>query len=296
VLRARETGAVATALTFDPSPRKVLRPESAPPRLSTNAQRMEWFGVAGLEAAVVLPFTLELARLSPEEFVVEILIRNLHIRAILVGENFRFGHRQAGDVKHLRELGMRYGFEVVIIPPVVYKDEIVSSTVIRREIAAGEVLHASCLLGRPFVLTGEVVSGTGTGRRFTFPTLNLAPEQELLPARGVYVTRTLLEGETKSRRSVTNVGMRPTFNGSGLSVETHLLDFVGDVTAKRIEVRFWKRLREEKKFSGAEELREQIAVDIANTHKFFSRLRRFRTVRLLSLSSRTRSPGFGEQG
>jgi phosphoribosyl 1,2-cyclic phosphate phosphodiesterase len=295
VLRAQETGAVATALTFDPSPRKVLRPESAPLRLSTSAQRMEWFGVAGLEAAVVLPFTLELARLSPEDFVVEILIRNLHIRAILVGENFRFGHRQAGDVKHLRELGTRYGFEVVVIPPVVYKEEIVSSTVIRREIAAGEVLHASCLLGRPFVLTGEVVSGTGTGRRFTFPTLNLAPEQELLPARGVYVTRTLLEGETQSRRSVTNVGMRPTFNGSGLSVETHLLDYAGEVTAKRIEVRFWKRLREEKKFSGAEELREQIARDIVNAHKFFARLRRFRTVRLLSLSFRTRSPGFGEQ-
>ncbi len=296
VLRAQETNAVATALTFDPSPRKVLRPESAPLRLSTNAQRTEWFGVAGLEAAVVLPFTLELARLSPEDFVAEILIRNLHIRAILVGENFRFGHRQAGDVKHLRELGTRYGFEVVVIPPVVYKDEIVSSTVIRREIAAGEVLHASCLLGRPFVLTGEVVSGTGTGRRFTFPTLNLAPEQELLPARGVYVTRTLLEGETKSRRSVTNVGMRPTFNGSGLSVETHLLDFVGEVAAKRIEVRFWKRLREEKKFSGAEELRAQIARDIANAHKFFARLRRFRAVRLLGSSSRTRSPGFGEQG
>jgi riboflavin kinase / FMN adenylyltransferase len=151
-------------------------------------------------------------------------------------------------------------------------------------------------LGRPFVLTGEVVSGTGTGRRFTFPTLNLAPEQELLPARGVYVTRTLLEGEAKSRRSVTNVGMRPTFNGSALSVETHLLDYVGEVGAKRIEVRFWKRLREEKKFSGAEELREQIARDITNAHKFFSRLRRFRTVRLLSLSSQTRSPGFGEQG
>jgi phosphoribosyl 1,2-cyclic phosphate phosphodiesterase len=296
VRRAQEAKAVATALTFDPSPRKVLRPESAPLRLSTNAQRMEWFGVAGLEAAVVLPFTLELARLSPEDFVVEILVRSLQVRAILVGENFRFGHRQGGDVKHLRELGMRYGFEVVIIPPVVYKGEIVSSTVIRREIAAGDVLHASCLLGRPFVLTGEVVSGTGTGRRFTFPTLNLAPEQELLPARGVYVTRTLLEGATKSRRSVTNIGVRPTFNGSALSVETHLLDYVGDVAVKRIEVRFWKRLREEKKFSGAEELRAQIARDIANAHKFFSRLRRFRTVRLLSLSSRTRSPGFGEQG
>jgi phosphoribosyl 1,2-cyclic phosphate phosphodiesterase len=279
VLRAQANGAVATALTFDPSPRRVLRPESAPLRLSTNAQRMEWFGIAGLEAVVVLPFTLELARLSPEDFVVEILVRNLHVRAILVGENFRFGHRQAGDVKHLRELGMRYGFEVAVIPPVVFKGEIVSSTVIRREIAAGEVLHASCLLGRPFVLTGEVVSGTGTGRRLTFPTLNLAPEQELLPARGVYVTRTLLEGETESHRSVTNIGMRPTFNGSALSVETHLLNYSGEIAAKRIEVRFWMRLREEKKFSGAEELRAQIARDIANAHKFFSRLRRFRSAR-----------------
>jgi phosphoribosyl 1,2-cyclic phosphate phosphodiesterase len=281
VLRAQETGAVATALTFDPSPRKVLRPESAPPRLSTNAQRMQWFGVAGLEGAVVLPFTLDLARLSPEDFVVEILIRNLQVRAILVGENFRFGHRQAGDVKHLRELGMRYGFEVVIIPPVVYKGEIVSSTVIRREIAAGEVLHASCFLGRPFVLTGAVISGTGTGRRFTFPTLNLAPEQELLPARGVYVTRTVLEGETESHRSVTNIGVRPTFDGSALSVETHLLDHSGDITVKRIEVRFWKRLREEKKFRGPEELRAQIARDIADSRKFFSRLRRFRSARQL---------------
>ena len=129
------------------------------------------------------------------------------------------------------------------------------------------------------MLTGEVVSGTGTGRRFTFPTLNLAPEQELLPARGVYITRTLLEGETKSRRSVTNVGMRPTFNGSALTVETHLLDYSGEVQAKRIEVRFWKRLREEKKFSGPEELRAQIAKDIASASRFFSRLRRFRAIR-----------------
>jgi phosphoribosyl 1,2-cyclic phosphate phosphodiesterase len=296
VQRARETNGVATALTFDPPPRKVLRPESAPLRLSTNAQRMDWFGVVGLEAAVVLPFTLELARLPPEEFVSEILVRGLQLRAVLVGENFRFGHRQAGDVKLLRALGSQHGFEVLIIPPVAYKGEIVSSTVIRREIAAGNVTHAACLLGRPVVLTGEVVSGTGTGRRFTFPTLNLAPEQELLPAQGVYVTRTLLEGETKSHRSVTNIGVRPTFNGAVLSVETHLLGYSGEITAKHMEVRFWKRLREEKKFSGPEELRAQIARDIANADKFFSRLRRFRTVHLLSLSSRTRSPGFGEQG
>jgi len=277
--RAEESGAVATALTFDPSPRRVLRPESAPQRLSTNAQRMDWFGSAGLEAAVVMPFTLELARLSPEDFVEEVLVRDLQVRVVLVGENFRFGHRQAGDVKLLRELAMRNGFEVVVISPVIYKGEIVSSTAIRKAISEGDVSHAACLLGRPFVLTGEVVSGTGTGRRFTFPTLNLAPEQELLPARGVYVTRTLLEGETQSRRSVTNIGNRPTFNGTALSVETHLLDYSGEIPRKRIEVRFWKRLREEKKFSGPEELRTQIAKDIVSADRFFSRLRHFRSAR-----------------
>ena len=277
--RAAESGAVATALTFDPPPRKVLRPESAPQRLSTNAQRMEWFGVGGLEAAVVMPFTLELARLSPEDFVVEILLRDLQVQAVLVGENFRFGHRQAGDVKLLRELGMRHGFEVVVIPPVIYRGEIVSSTAIRKAITAGDVTHAARLLGRPFVLTGEVVIGTGTGRRFTFPTLNLSTEQELLPGRGVYVTRTLLKGETRSRRSVTNVGMRPTFNGAALTVETHLLDYFGEVEGKSIEVRFWKRLREERKFSSSEELRAQIARDIVNAGRFFSRLRRFRSIR-----------------
>ena len=279
VQRAEKTKDVATALTFDPSPRRVLRPESAPMRVCTNAQRIEWFGTVGLEAAVVLPFTLDLARLSPEEFVEQILVRGLHVRAVLVGENFRFGHKQGGDVALLRELGARYGFAVEIIPPIALDGEIVSSTAIRREIAAGDVTHAARLLGRPFVLTGEVVSGTGTGRRFTFPTLNLKPEQELLPGRGVYVTRALLQGETKSRRSVTNVGMRPTFNGASLSVETHLLDFSGEVTAKRMEVRFWKRLREEKKFTGPEELRAQIAKDISSARRFFSRLRRFRSIR-----------------
>jgi riboflavin kinase/FMN adenylyltransferase len=279
VQRAAKTRDVATALTFDPSPRKILRPESAPMRVSTNAQRMEWFGTVGLEAAVVLPFTLDLARISPEEFVEQILVRGLHVRAVLVGENFRFGHKQGGDVALLRELGARHGFAVEIIPPVALEGEIVSSTAIRREIAAGNVTHAARLLGRPFVLTGEIVSGTGTGRRFTFPTLNLKPEQELLPARGVYVTRTLLEGESKSRRSVTNVGMRPTFNGASLSVETHLLDFSGEVTAKRMEVRFWKRLREEKKFAGPEELRAQITRDISSARRFFTRLRRYRTAR-----------------
>jgi riboflavin kinase/FMN adenylyltransferase len=279
--RALELKAVSTALTFDPPPLKVLRPESAPSRLSTNAQRIAWCSMLGVEAAVVLPFTMELARLAPEDFVEQLLVGDLRVAAILVGENFRFGHRQAGNVKLLRELGARLGFEVVIIPPVVYRGEIVSSTIIRREISEGDVSHAGRLLGRPFVLTGEVVGGTGTGSKFTFPTLNLAPEQELLPARGVYITRTCFPGESRSHRSVTNIGMRPTFDGTALTVETHLLDLRGEIPAKRIEVRFWKRLRAERKFSGPAELREQIARDIAAANRYFDRLRRLRSTQLV---------------
>jgi len=281
VERALETNAVSTALTFDPPPLKVLRPESAPPRISTNTQRLEWCSILGLEAAVVMPFTMELSRLAPEDFVEQILLGELRVATILVGENFRFGHRQAGNVKLLRELGERLGFEVVIVPPVVFRGEIVSSTIIRREIAEGDVSHAGRLLGRPFVLTGAVVSGTGTGSKFTFPTLNLAAEQELLPARGVYITRTCFPGDSQSRRSVTNVGMRPTFNGNALAVETHLLDFSGEIPAKRMEVRFWKRLRQEKKFSGPEELRRQIARDIDSANRFFNRLRKLRSAQLV---------------
>jgi len=280
VTRAREVNAIATALTFDPLPQKVLRPESAPLRISTTEQRLNCFAAIGMDAAVVLPFTLDLARLTPEEFVDQILVRDLHVRAVFVGENFRFGHKQAGNARMLLLLGAERGFDVVILPPVIHKGEVVSSTIIRREIADGDVADAARLLGRPFTLSGKVVPGTGAGRRFTFPTLNLAAEQELLPARGVYVTRTRIEGETRSRRSVTNIGVRPTFNGSSLSVETHVLEPLGEASPARIEVEFWKRLREEKKFNGPEELRAQIAKDIATTNKLFTRLRRFRSSRV----------------
>ena len=278
-VRARALGAVPTALTFDPSPRKVLRPETASPQISTIAQRMAGFRGLGLEAAVVLPFTLELSRLAPDEFVQQMLLRDLRIKALFVGENFRFGHKQAGDVHLLRKLGAENGFEVVVLPPVICRGEVVSSTLIRKEIADGDVARAARLLGRQFVLTGEVISGTGAGHRFTFPTLNLSAEQELLPRGGVYITRTCLDGEQPSRRSVTNIGTRPTFNGSALSVETHLLEAQLSSPPKRIELRFWERLRDEKKFSGPEELRGQIARDISRANRFFSRLRRFRSIR-----------------
>lgn len=280
VERAREIEAVATALTFDPLPQKVLRPETAPLRLSTTEQRLSCFAALGMDAAVVLPFTLDLAKLTPQEFVDQILVQHLQVRVVFVGENFRFGHKQAGNARMLLLLGAERGFEVVILPPIIHKGEVVSSTIIRREIACGDVSHAARLLGRPFVLSGKVVPGTGTGRRFTFPTLNLAAEQELLPARGVYVTRTFIEGESRTRRSVTNIGVRPTFNGSALSVETHVLEPLPEISPGRIEVHFWNRLREEKKFSGPEELRAQIARDIATADKFLTRLRRVRATRV----------------
>lgn len=281
VERALEMNAVSTALTFDPPPLKILRPESAPLRISTNTQRVAWCSTLGLESAVVMPFTLELSRLAAEDFVEEILVGELRVAGILVGENFRFGHRQNGNVKLLRELGERLGFEVVIVPPVIYRGEIISSTMIRRKITEGDVSQAGRLLGRPFVLTGEVVSGTGTGSKVTVPTLNLAAEQELLPARGVYITRTCFPGDARSHRSVTNIGMRPTFNGDALTVETYLLDFRGEIPAKRMEVRFWKRLRPETKFDSPQELRQQILKDVERANRFFSRLRRLRSAELV---------------
>ncbi len=278
--RASEIKAVPTALTFDTLPQKVLRPETAPLRVSTNEQRLDCFAELGMEAAVVLPFTHELAKLSPQEFVDKILVRDLKVRAVYVGENFRFGHKQSGNARMLFLLGAERGFDVVILPPVIYKGEIVSSTIIRREIASGDVSHAARLLGRPFVLSGKIVPGAGNGRRFTFPTLNLKHEQELLPSKGVYITGTVLDGETRSRRSVTNIGVRPTFDGLGISVETHLLEPPGENTPARIEVQFWKRLREEKKFDSPAQLRGQIDRDIAIADKFFTRLRRWRSSRV----------------
>ncbi len=273
IVRAKECGAVATALTFEPPPVKVLRPDVAPPRISTNQQRLDWFGILGMEAAVVLPFTKQLAALTADEFVEEILVRQLQVRSVVVGENFKFGRGQTGNVGVLRELGMQLGFEVVVHTPVMLDGEVVSSTLVRKSVAVGDVRRAAKLLGRPFALTGEVVSGTGTGKKLLFATLNLKPDQELLPARGVYITRTVLDGEMSSRRSVTNVGVRPTFNGAGLSVETHLLDYAGNLAPKNIEVRFWKRLRDEKKFAGVEELKAQIERDIATAQRFFGKLR-----------------------
>lgn len=272
--QARLQAAIATVVTFEPPPLKVLRPEAAPPRISTLEQRIAGFGALQLDAAVILKFDQAFSRIPPEEFVRGILVEQLRMSAILVSDNFRFGHRHAGDVGLLKALGRLCGFETKIVTPVSFRGEIISSTAIRRLVAAGNVSRASRLLGKPFVLSGEIRPGTGTGAKLVFPTLNLAAEQELLPAKSVYITETFVEG--KSYRSVTNVGVRPTFNGSTLAIESHLLDFSELLKSGHIEIHFCERLREERKFSGPEELRAQIAKDIERARRFWSRLKQAR--------------------
>ena len=266
--RAHATGHLAAVVTFDPHPMRVLQPDRAPLMIQTLAQRLAGFEEMGLDAALVLRFDQALSRVSAEDFIERILVGGLHAGAILVGDNFRFGHRGAGDVRLLAEFGKRDGFEVETIPPVEVGGQMVSSTAIRAEIACGDVAGAIPLLGREFALTGEIRGGAGRGRTILFPTLNLAPEQELLPKLGVYATESTVSGKLYS--SVTNVGTRPTFNGAGVTVESHLFGFSDLLEAGRMEVRFHARIRDERKFSGVDELRAQIASDIESAQKFFS--------------------------
>jgi riboflavin kinase/FMN adenylyltransferase len=269
VERARREEAIAAVITFDPHPMKVLRPETAPLLLMTMAQRLGGFEQMGLDAVLVMQFDDKLARLSADDFVRLVLVETVHAKAVLVGTNFRFGHKQTGNVDLLERIGKRDGFAVEIVHPAAVGGKAVSSTTIRRAVAEGNVEEAAALLGRPFALTGPVRAGEGRGSKTLFPTLNLAAVQEILPGNGVYATETVLEG--KVHRSVTNVGTRPTFDGIGITVESHLFDYSGQVSPGALEVRFWKRLRAERKFDGPDALRAQIEMDIKSAKDYFQK-------------------------
>ena len=198
----RSGGDVSAVLTFYPHPARVLRPAQAPALLMTIEQRLAAIEQMGIDAAFVLRFDADLAKVSAEDFVRRFLVETMRAKSVLVGGNFRFGHRQAGDVALLAELGSRQDFEVVIEPPVVENGVVISSTLIRNAVREGRVEDASRLLGRPFALTGEIRTGTGNGRKLVVPTLNLAAEQETLPANGVYATRCWSKGKpTMPRRT-----------------------------------------------------------------------------------------------
>ena len=261
VARARETGGAAVVLTFDPHPARVLRPDAAPSALSTLAQKEELVTALGIDRLVALAFDERLAALSPAAFVREVLGSMLGARHVVVGESFRFGHAREGDARTLEALGGREGFDVQVVPPVLHAGRPISSSRVREALAAGDVGEAAQLLGRPYALDGRVVRGDGRGRTLGVPTANLRADDQLLPARGVYAGRALVpSGEW--RTAVVNVGERPTFGGTGLVVEAHLVDFTGDLYDARVRLSFHARLRGEERFQSAQALVERIQADV----------------------------------
>jgi riboflavin kinase / FMN adenylyltransferase len=268
----REHNLKPIVLTFDPHPTRVVAPERAPRLLTTVEERIALIREQGVEEVVVLPFTEEVARLSPDAFVERIVVGELHARIVMVGDNFRFGYRQAGNIGTLSELGIRLGFQTHIVDAVRRRGRVVSSSEIRRLIEEGNVALAGRLLERPYALSGNVVSGHGIGSKQTVPTLNLSTPAEVIPGNGVYITRTR-DPETDDRwDSLTNVGNRPTFGGDGLSIETFLLSSFDGLTPGRISVEFLRRVRQERKFESAEALKQQIFHDVGRAQTFFRRL------------------------
>jgi riboflavin kinase / FMN adenylyltransferase len=270
--RAHAMDLLAAVLTFYPHPARILRPDAAPALLEPLEQRLAEFEAAGMDAALVLRFNAELAKVKAEDFVQQYLVETLRARVVQVGTNFRFGHRQTGDAKLLEELGRLWKFEVQEIPPVVVDGIVVSSSAVREALREGRVEEAARLLGRPFALVGRIQAGTGQGRKLIVPTLNLATEQECLPKSGVYVTETTVAGKTY--HSATNIGVRPTFDGKRLAIESHLIDFSRDLTSGPIQVSFHARLRDEQKFAGPEALRAQVLQDIERAKEFFEHQKR----------------------
>lgn len=266
---ARERGLRAIAITFDPHPEKLLRPDNAPQLLTTIPERVQLLGGTGMDAVVVLPFTRALAALSAREFVRKVLVDALAVRGLHEGANFRFGHRAEGGIEELRAFGAEFGFGVTVHEAVHVHGLEVSSSAVRDLVATGDMRRARWMLGRPFAVRGTQKRDRGVGTRLLVPTVNLAPDGEVLPANGVYVTR-LTVGE-RCFHAVSNVGDRPTFKGAGFSVETHILDFEPVETGEdaELQLEFLLRLREERQFATVEELKAQIMRDVAKAQRFF---------------------------
>ncbi|PYS96653.1 MAG: hypothetical protein DMF50_03845 [Acidobacteria bacterium] len=253
--RARATGANSLLITFDPHPLRVLAPERAPFMITTRRQKLALFEEAGLEYILVLPFTVELAEVTAERFVREHLSEGLGLKEVYVGANFNFGRGRAGTADLLVRLCADLGIRAEKVPECRYLGSPISSSRIRRAVAAGEVELARELLGRPLAIEGTVVHGDGRGAKLGFPTANLAPQNELIPQDGVYVTEAVVEREVHP--AVTNIGSRPTFSEAQYAVETHLLGGHRNLYDQLMEVRFLARLRQELKFESPAALVEQ---------------------------------------
>jgi riboflavin kinase/FMN adenylyltransferase len=270
IAAAKQRSAPSLLITFDPHPLAVVAPSRGPKLLQTRRQKLETLEATRIDGILLLPFDRELAALSGEEFFGTYLAQRLRFATLHVGSNFRFGRARGGDIRLLQTIGAELGFSVVAVPPVSVDGEPVSSSAIRTAIDAGDVAKARAFLGRPFAVTGEVVRGEGRGRTLGFPTANVAVDNETIPRRGVYVTETI--AYSTRFPSITNVGVRPTFGGTALSVESHLIDVDENLYGERVEVRFLVRLRDEATFAGPTELADQLARDLAAAVSYFSGL------------------------
>jgi riboflavin kinase/FMN adenylyltransferase len=267
VKRARELGVQSVVVTFDPHPSEVVRPGSHPPVLTEPARKAELIEQLGVDVLCVLPFTLEFSRLSAEAFVHDVLVAHLHAALIVVGENFRFGHRAAGDVDLLRRLGRTFGFAVEGAPLVADDSTVFSSTYIRSCVDAGDVIAAARALGRPHRVEGVVVRGDGRGREIGFPTANLLTGRyAAVPADGVYAAW-LVRGRGERLPAAVSIGTNPTFSGRERRVEAYVLDFDADLYGERLALDFATRLRDMRTYTGVEPLVAQINEDVAQTRE-----------------------------
>ena len=266
---AAEHGGTPMAMTFDPHPSRIVRPDKAPPLLMTKAQRLEALERAGIAAVAVVRFTTELSQWDPEMFVRTVLVEWLRVSEVWVGANFLFGHDRSGNFSTLRTLGQRYGFRADKIDPVRYKEFVVSSTRVRRLVAEGRMDEVGALLGHPYYIDGTVIEGKRRGRELGFPTANLRTGNELLPPNGVYATTTTIDGIFHA--SLTNVGVRPTFGDTAKTmIESHVLGFDGDLYGCAVRLGFVQRLRDERKFEDVDALRSQMEADRRRAERLFA--------------------------
>ena len=275
VARARELGAPSAVVTFEPHPQTVLAPETAPPALVTRQQKERLFAESGVDVLLVVAFTREFAATPAERFVREFLAGRLKAREIYVGRRFAFGRDREGNLDLLERLGTELGFRVEGLDELSQSGEIVSSTRIRRAIAEGRVEEAAELLGRPYALAGRIVRGDRMGKRLGWPTINVAPDNKLVPADGVYACRVFFPSYPATFDCVTNIGTRPTvYENYQRVVESHILDFKANVYGQRVELQFYKRLREERIFPTVMDLSAQIGRDVEATREYFAQRRR----------------------
>ena len=272
--RARFLGGASLAITFDPHPARVLRPDISLPLITPLTQKLELLAATGIDAVLILPFTEDLSRMTARSFATEVLQQKLRVTELHEGENFRFGYQAEAGIDSLEALGRELGFAVRVYAPRALRRHAISSSQIRQLIAEGDVSHARALLGRPFAINSTPASGRGYGTRYTVPTINLAPYPELLPANGVYITSLTVGTGASSETfdAVTNVGNRPTFGADSFTVESHLLNFHPIELNERTPLRltFLRRLRAEIRWPNPEALREQIGRDVASARRYFS--------------------------